>query len=83
MINVDKLRITQAIHILLSNALKFTPRGGIVTVSIYHVINNDQNIAVLPAVRNHGCYHHRRETHQSIRIDVKDTGVGIASVSIV
>ena len=70
-INVDKNKIIQVIRNLLSNALKFTPRGGRVTISASHI---------------HDSITHKDGSSggmkQLLRIEVKDTGAGISQVYI-
>ena len=68
-IHVDKNRMAQVIRNLLSNALKFTPRGGRVTISASHIHDSimykDGTVSGLQKL---------------LRIEVKDTGAGISQV---
>ncbi len=58
----DKLRLEQVIKNLLSNAFKFTPKGG--TITLKFSLANNQNSSV--------------PGDKVLSISVKDTGVGIA-----
>ena len=69
LIRVDKNRMAQVIRNLFSNALKFTPRGGRITVTASHIYDsitykNGSNSGIL----------------KLLRIEVKDTGAGISKV---
>jgi signal transduction histidine kinase len=59
---LDKDRLTQAVSNLFSNALKFTPEGGSVTI----------RLAKTEREQNNGA-----PGKQYVRLDVQDTGVGI------
>ena len=76
MINVDKKRITQAIQILLHNALKFTRREGSILISVQELEQADESDNI-PTSRRYT----QNLTKKCIRIDVTDTGKGIAPVS--
>ncbi|MBV9257825.1 MAG: HAMP domain-containing histidine kinase, partial [Ktedonobacteraceae bacterium] len=65
-IYADAVRIQQVLRNLVSNALRFTPRGEKVTVSA-HVEDSDAQIAPLPD-----------EDHRVVKLQVSDTGSGIA-----
>ena len=67
---MDKNRIAQVIRNLLSNALKFTPSGGKVTVTASHI---DDSIMYKDGSVS--------EIQKLLRIEVKDTGAGISEVS--
>jgi len=62
----DKLRMEQILRNLLSNAFKFTPRGGSVTLSINY--GADQQIFASKELN---------ESKDIISFAVKDTGIGI------
>ena len=61
--------MAQVIRNLLSNALKFTPSGGRVTISASHI--HDTIIYKNGTVGG---------LHNLLRIEVKDTGAGISQV---
>jgi signal transduction histidine kinase/CheY-like chemotaxis protein/CHASE3 domain sensor protein len=63
-IHVDKLKLQQVMKNLLSNALKFTEKGG-VTFEMYRPTAND-------FLREHALY-----AEACIALSVKDTGIGI------
>lgn len=50
----DELRINQVLINLLGNALKFTPEGGMVTLEIREIINEEELSAIHFAVRDTG-----------------------------
>ena len=62
---MDKNRIAQVIRNLLSNALKFTPSGGKVTVTASHI---DESIMYMDGFVS--------EIQKLLMIEVKDTGAG-------
>jgi len=57
-VSIDENKFRQVITNLVTNAFKFTPAGGKVTVSVSYV-----------------------KDHKQVRIEVMDTGAGIATVS--
>jgi len=61
-ISIDKERMTQVLTNLFSNALKYTPDSGSITISVKKL-----DLFEGVATNGHGC----------VRIDVQDTGVGI------
>ena len=68
-IYVDKNRFAQVIRNLLSNAFKFTPRGGKVTVTASHI---EDTIEYTDGSHS--------ALQKLLRIEVKDTGAGISQV---
>ena len=62
----DKQRLEQIIKNLLSNALKFTPKGGTVVLSLNLVNQRNKSLGLTPSV-----------TQDVLAIAVKDTGIGI------
>jgi two-component system, NtrC family, sensor histidine kinase GlrK len=60
--SLDKERLSQALSNLLSNALKYTPDDGTITVQVKKVLISIQE---------------GKAPSDCVRIDVKDTGVGI------
>lgn len=66
-IQIDELRIRQALINLLSNAVKFTPSGGRVLLTVdYEFSTNSPS----------------QQTPPMIRFSIRDTGIGIASEDI-
>ncbi len=61
-IKIDRERMTQVLTNLFSNALKYTPDSGSITISVKRL-----DVFEGVAANGHGC----------VRIDVQDTGVGI------
>lgn len=64
---VDKERMSQAVSNLLSNALKYTPDGGQISINILIVSDH----MALPNVKS-----------ESVKIEVTDSGVGIPEADI-
>jgi signal transduction histidine kinase len=69
LVRADSNRLHQVLHYLLSNAIKYTPNGGTITVEAHEAALDD----LPPSVRD-SVVSDRRYT----QIDVSDTGVGIA-----
>jgi signal transduction histidine kinase len=61
-VKIDRERMSQVFSNLLSNALKYTPDNGSITVTVQHLLHYDPSF-----FGENGC----------VKIDVADTGVGI------
>ena len=68
-IEADRYKLSQVIRNLVSNAIKFTPEGG--TISVNATITHDSYSVV----------DHISTVKRSLRIQVSDSGCGIAKVS--
>ena len=69
-IHGDRCRLDQVLRNLLSNALKFTPEGGTVTIK--------GSVTCATYRSGDGALHNRKDL---LRIEVIDTGAGIAKVT--
>ena len=78
MVQVDRNKMSQVIHNLVSNAIKFTPRGGNVTVTVSLekglVCATENNSHPGSAVAPHVA------SPMYLKITVTDTGVGLSQV---
>ncbi len=72
LIYVDKNRLIQVFRNIISNAMKFTPIGGNVTITASHITAH-------AIVNAESCKSHLQNF---LRIQVKDTGAGISQVMI-
>jgi two-component system phosphate regulon sensor histidine kinase PhoR len=70
---VDPVRLQQVLRNLVSNALRFTPAGGHVTVSARVIHKARESREAMP-----GAEDGEREDIRLLELDVSDTGVGIA-----
>ena len=74
-IHVDVAKFSQVLRNLLSNALKFTPRGGRVSVELELLRRENRAVtrtdSVLP----------EEQVYDTLRLSVTDTGAGISVVS--
>jgi signal transduction histidine kinase len=71
LVNTDRYKLTQVLRNLLSNGLKFTPKGGSVSVSIKLVEEASAGKAGADT-----------EVQRFYVVTVTDTGVGISAVSL-
>ena len=91
-IKVDQGKMGQVIRNLISNALKFTPHGGSVTVAITHFsigdkseekVNTGAELNVLSRFHETGGAPGSTATVMDImRLEVRDTGAGISSANL-
>jgi len=84
LINIDKQKIAQVVRNLLSNALKFTPRGGRITIkaTVILVAAIDRYAEVTPAHTSLGPSADCSLSPPYFRFEVTDTGPGISAVSL-
>jgi len=80
LINIDKQKIAQVVRNLMSNALKFTPKGGRITVKAKVVLVAPKSRSadvVTTAIANSSL------SPPYIRFEVTDTGPGISAVCLI
>jgi len=82
-INIDKQKISQVVRNLLSNALKFTPKGGKITIKATVTLNPrcERHADTLPPVEGAEPCPDCSLSPPYFRFEVTDTGPGISSVS--
>ena len=76
-IEADKYKLPQVMRNFVSNAIKFTPEGGIISVKV-HVTNNSilrRSVTEQLSIRS-------MKSKKILRVEVRDTGCGIAKVSV-
>ena len=87
-VKVDKAKMGQVIRNLISNALKFTPNEGVVTVSITHKGRSNKSIDGMDTIYKLMSRPRHDQTRPNeiaavfddkIRVEVRDTGAGISS----
>jgi signal transduction histidine kinase len=87
-VRIDKPKFIQVIRNLVSNALKFTPAEGSVTVQVEARCEDETGSARETTVngpRREGdlCVARRAVRYSVLRVTVSDTGAGISEVTIV
>ena len=73
-VNADKQKLSQVIRNLISNALKFTPEGGTISVKIF--ITESPRLSALRVLDDSDT-----NADSFLHVEVTDTGPGIAKVS--
>jgi len=83
-IRIDKQKISQVVRNLLSNALKFTPKGGKITIKATVILDpRCERHADSPlSARSQDSCQHCSLSPPYFRFEVIDTGPGISAVSL-
>ncbi|MBW7887205.1 MAG: hybrid sensor histidine kinase/response regulator [Bacteroidetes bacterium] len=89
-INIDAKKFEQVISNLLGNALKFTPKGGTVTVSAkcdspgkhVHIEVTDNGVGMKPEELTY-LFEHYRQVSSSEKTKEKGTGLGLAICKLI
>ena len=72
---MDVHRFSQVLRNLLSNALKFTPRDGLVSLELELLRKENRTEA------SHNAVLPEEQMYDTLRLSVMDTGAGISEVS--
>jgi len=85
LINIDKQKISQVVRNLLSNALKFTPRGGRITIKATVTFESqcERHADTLPPAEAAEPCPDCSLSPPYFRFEVTDTGPGISPVSLI